>query len=61
VLGHLLLKAGEIAKAEKLDEGFRVVINDGPQGCESPEHFTWSLGRIVKIIESLLSSAQSSF
>lgn len=38
VLGHLLLKAGEIAKAEKLDEGFRVVINDGPQGCQSVYH-----------------------
>ncbi|GAQ79538.1 histidine triad family protein [Klebsormidium nitens] len=38
VLGHLLLKAGEIAKAEKLDEGFRVVINNGPQGCQSVYH-----------------------
>lgn len=38
LLGHLLLKAGEIAKAEGLTEGYRVVINNGPQAGETVPH-----------------------
>jgi diadenosine tetraphosphate (Ap4A) HIT family hydrolase len=32
ILGELLYAVAQIAKQEKLDAGYRVVINDGPQG-----------------------------
>lgn len=38
ILGHLLYVAQLVAKQEKLDDGFRVVINDGPNGCQSVYH-----------------------
>ena len=38
VLGHLLVVAGELAKKLKLDNGFRIVINNGPDACESVPH-----------------------
>jgi histidine triad (HIT) family protein len=38
LLGHLLLKATEVAKELKLDNGFRLVINNGPDGGESVPH-----------------------
>lgn len=38
VLGHLLLTAGALAKKLKLERGFRVVINNGPDACESVPH-----------------------
>jgi histidine triad (HIT) family protein len=38
LLGHLLLTAGKIAQELKLDAGFRIVINNGPQGGESVPH-----------------------
>ncbi|TVU36577.1 hypothetical protein EJB05_18515 [Eragrostis curvula] len=34
VLGSLLYTAKIVAKQEGLDDGFRIVINDGPKGCE---------------------------
>jgi len=34
LLGHLLLVARKIAKAEGLAEGFRIIINDGKNGGE---------------------------
>ncbi|KAF0892104.1 hypothetical protein E2562_013484 [Oryza meyeriana var. granulata] len=34
VMGRLLYAAKIIAKQEKLDDGFRIVINDGTNGCE---------------------------
>lgn len=37
-LGHLLLTAGALAKKLHLAEGFRLVINNGPQGGESVPH-----------------------
>lgn len=37
-LGHLLLTAGALAKKLHLAEGFRLVINHGPQGGESVPH-----------------------
>ena len=37
-LGHLLLTAANIAKELNLDGGFRVVINNGPDGGESVPH-----------------------
>ncbi|RYR48514.1 hypothetical protein Ahy_A07g034535 isoform A [Arachis hypogaea] len=38
ILGRLLYTAKLIAKQEGLDDGFRVVINDGPKGCQSVYH-----------------------
>jgi len=38
VLGHLLLTAGAVAKKLQLARGFRLVINNGPDGCESVPH-----------------------
>jgi histidine triad (HIT) family protein len=39
VLGHLLLKAAEIAKQQGLEKsGFRLVINNGPDAGESVPH-----------------------
>ncbi|NEQ66671.1 MAG: histidine triad nucleotide-binding protein [Symploca sp. SIO2D2] len=38
ILGHLLLTAGEIARKLKWEEGFRVVINNGPHGGEAVPH-----------------------
>ncbi len=37
-LGHLLLIAGQIAKKLGLDNGFRLVINHGPDGGETVPH-----------------------
>lgn len=34
ILGRLLYTAKLVAKQEGLAEGYRVVINDGPQGCK---------------------------
>jgi len=38
VLGHLLVTAAKVARQEDLDQGFRLVINDGPHGCQSVYH-----------------------
>lgn len=39
VLGHLLLKAAEVAKNAGLEKtGFRIVINNGPDAGESVPH-----------------------
>lgn len=38
ILGRLLYTAKLVAKQEGLAEGFRIVINDGPQGCQSVYH-----------------------
>eukprot|EP00245_Coleochaete_scutata_P007767 TRINITY_DN23526_c0_g1_i1.p1 TRINITY_DN23526_c0_g1~~TRINITY_DN23526_c0_g1_i1.p1 ORF type:complete len:152 (-),score=36.14 TRINITY_DN23526_c0_g1_i1:544-948(-) len=38
ILGHLLYTAQVIAKQENLSDGFRIVINDGPAGCQSVYH-----------------------
>ncbi|XP_065307310.1 adenosine 5'-monophosphoramidase HINT1 [Dermacentor albipictus] len=38
ILGHILYVAQQVAKEQKLDKGFRIVINDGPQGCQSVYH-----------------------
>jgi len=35
LLGHLLWAAAEVARQQGLEPGYRVVINDGPLGCES--------------------------
>ncbi len=38
VLGHLLLTARSVAKKLDLEEGFRIVINNGPHGGEAVPH-----------------------
>jgi histidine triad (HIT) family protein len=38
LLGHLLLVAGTVAKNLKLEKGFRLVVNSGPDACESLPH-----------------------
>ncbi|MBT5060950.1 MAG: histidine triad nucleotide-binding protein [Verrucomicrobia bacterium] len=38
LIGHLMLKAAEIARELKLEDGFRLVINNGPDGGESVPH-----------------------
>ena len=38
ILGHLLIVAGQVAAAEGLEKGFRIVINNGPDGGESVPH-----------------------
>ncbi len=38
VLGHLLLTAGTVARKLGLARGFRLVINHGPDACESVPH-----------------------
>ncbi|KAK9906898.1 hypothetical protein WJX75_009913 [Coccomyxa subellipsoidea] len=38
VLGHLLVVASKVALQEGLSDGFRVVINDGVNGCQSVYH-----------------------
>lgn len=39
LLGHLMLTAGNIARSQGIDEkGFRLVINNGPEGGEAVPH-----------------------
>ncbi|KAM0875258.1 hypothetical protein ACQ4PT_036944 [Festuca glaucescens] len=38
ILGSLLYVAKVIAKQEGLEDGYRIVINDGPSGCQSVYH-----------------------
>ncbi|KAL1433619.1 hypothetical protein MTO96_012445 [Rhipicephalus appendiculatus] len=38
LLGHLLLTAKKVAAQEKLKDGYRLVINNGKQGCQSVYH-----------------------
>lgn len=38
ILGHLVLVGTKVAKQEGLKDGYRLVINDGPHGCQSVYH-----------------------
>jgi histidine triad (HIT) family protein len=38
VLGHLLLVARDVARKLGLVNGYRIVVNNGPDGCESVPH-----------------------
>ncbi len=38
ILGNLLLAAGVVAKKLNLPRGFRLVINHGPDACETVPH-----------------------
>ena len=44
LLGHLMIVAARVAKQLKLDDGFRVVVNDGKDGCQSVYHLvSWGI------------------
>jgi len=38
LLGHLLLTAGTVARKLGLANGFRLVVNQGPDACETVPH-----------------------
>lgn len=38
LVGHLMLKAAEVAGKLGLDKGFRLVLNNGPDGGEAVPH-----------------------
>lgn len=38
ILGHLLLKVSQIAKEQKLDKGYRVVVNTSDWGGQTVHH-----------------------
>ncbi|XP_031832352.1 histidine triad nucleotide binding protein 1 [Nomia melanderi] len=38
LLGHLMIVARKVAKEQGLNDGFRLVINDGKQGAQSVYH-----------------------
>lgn len=38
LLGHLMLTAKKVAAQEKLQDGYRLVVNNGKQGCQSVYH-----------------------
>ncbi|MDC0266357.1 histidine triad nucleotide-binding protein [bacterium] len=50
LIGHLMLKAAEIARELKLENGFRLVINNGPDGGESVPHLHCHIlgGRVLQ-------------
>lgn len=50
LLGHLLRTAAGIAEKQKLDQGFRIVINNGQDGGETVPHLHVHLlgGRAMK-------------
>jgi len=38
LLGHLVWVAAHLARANKLDKGYRVIINTGPDGGQTVDH-----------------------
>ena len=38
ILGHLLLVGRKVAKEQGLEKGYRMVINNGVEGCQSVYH-----------------------
>lgn len=38
LLGHMLWAVGEVARANKLARGYRLVINTGPDGGQTVDH-----------------------
>ena len=38
LLGHLMVKAAEVAKAAGLGNGYRLVVNNGRDGAQSVYH-----------------------
>jgi histidine triad (HIT) family protein len=50
LMGHLMAAAGEIARTNKLDSGYRIVINTGDDGGQTVHHLHLHLlgGRSMK-------------
>ena len=38
LLGHLMVVAKNVAKEQGLEKGYRIVINNGVEGCQSVYH-----------------------
>merc|ERR1711957_866950 len=38
VLGHMMVVVAKIARENNLEAGYRIVVNDGPQGCQEVLH-----------------------
>jgi histidine triad (HIT) family protein len=38
LLGHMMLKLSELAKSQGLNNGFRTIINTGPDGGQEVDH-----------------------
>lgn len=38
ILGHLLVVCKKIAEQQGLETGYRVVVNNGPDGCQTVNH-----------------------
>lgn len=38
LLGHLMLVASKVAQEQKLDSGFRLIVNNGKDGAQSVYH-----------------------
>jgi histidine triad (HIT) family protein len=38
LLGHLMATAAEMARRERLERGYRIVVNTGPEGGQTVEH-----------------------
>lgn len=38
LLGHLILKAAEIAREQGLSKGYRLVVSTGPEGGQTVDH-----------------------
>merc|ERR1711934_129607 len=38
VVGHCMYVARLVAEQEKLENGYRLVINEGPEGCQTVSH-----------------------
>jgi len=38
ILGKLMVAASTVAKLENLNDGYRIVVNDGKEGCQSVLH-----------------------
>lgn len=39
LLGHLMAKVADVARDQRLEKGFRVVINTGEDGGQTVQHF----------------------
>lgn len=63
ILGHLLYTAKVVAKQECLEKGFRIVINDGPDGCMSymSTYFSVFSSHIATVVLPLLHSSRFFF
>jgi histidine triad (HIT) family protein len=47
ILGHLMLKAAEVARIAGLENGYRVIVNNGLEGCQE-------VGRMLRCSVCLL-------